>query len=518
MKGFANAVAAVIAVLSTVGAASAAVRVDGGEVQGERQGDLTVYKGLPFAAPPLGDLRWRPPQPPPPWSNVKRADRFAPACMQKGVSMPGEAPPAMSEDCLYLNIWAPAQASPKPLPVMVFIYGGGFNNGAAAMPLYWGDRLARKGVIVVNFGYRVGPLGFLASSDLSLESPHHASGDYGLMDQIAALQWVQRNIASLGGDPRRVTVFRQSAGAMSISLLMASPQATGLFSGAIAQSGGVFEPIQLAPNWILANAEKQGDAYAASLGAPSLAALRRLPAERLLDGNAIAHPVLEGYVLPRSPQEAYAARRQNDVPILIGSNEEEARSLVDLSTVKAASFSADIAHAWGALPPPLLDAYPHATDAEAKTARAAFERDLRFGWDMWAWARLQAADSAHPAYYYHFVQQPAFPAISIYAGWGASHYAELWYVFDHLDQERWPWTPADRALAETISTYWTNFTKYGDPNGPGLPHWPAFDKGTAQALYLGDPIHLGAVGDLDTLKVFDGIYASVRGSPLIGGQ
>ncbi len=429
--------------------------------------------------------------------------------------MPGEALPKVSEDCLYLNIWTPAKSAAAHLPVMVFIYGGGFSNGSASMPLYWGDKLAHKGVVVVTFGYRVGPFGFLALPDLTRESPQKTSGDYGLLDQIAALRWVKRNIAAFGGDSERVTIFGQSAGAMSVSGLMASPLGRGLFQRAIGESGGVFEPTQLAPTWRLAGAERQGAAYASSLGANSLADLRRLPAARLLQGeaSAISHPVLDGYVLPRAPYDVFAQGRQNDVPILIGSNEEEARSLVDVSAVKKSTFARDIEKAWGALPTPLLDAYPHDTDADAKTARLAFERDLRFGWDMWAWARLQAATGRQPVFYYHFIQKPPFPA-GFYAGWGASHFAELWYVFDHLDQAPWVWTKADRLLAETVSTYWTNFAATGDPNGPSLPHWPRFTAARGEVLYLGTPVVADGVADLPTLQMFDAVYAQVRGAPV----
>ncbi|HEY5106743.1 MAG TPA: carboxylesterase family protein [Caulobacteraceae bacterium] len=492
-------------------AVSAAVRVDGGEVSGLRASGLTVFKGIPFAAPPVGDLRWKSPQPVVPWMGVKRADAFAPACMQSGVSMPGETPPKISEDCLYLNVWTPATSARERLPVMVFIYGGGFTNGNAAMPLYWGDRLAHRGVIIVTFGYRVGALGFLASTELTKESPNHASGDYAFQDQIAALQWVKTNIGAFGGDSSRVTIFGQSAGAMSVSMLLASPLAKGLFQGAIGESGGVFEPLQLAPNWMLKNAEKDGDAYEASLGVHSLAEFRRLPPERLLGGN-VAHPVIDGYVLPRSPYAVFAAGEQTDVPMLVGSNEQEARSLVDLSKVKAATFNEDIAHAWGVLPAALLEAYPHTTDEEAKIARAAFERDLRFGWDMWTWARLQAATGKKAVYYYHFTQKPPFPEGSVYAGWGASHFAELWYVFDHLDQQRWRWTPTDRKVADTMASYWTNFAKTGDPNQQGIPHWPAFNNETANVQYLGEATNAGGVADLAGLKVFDRVYEQIRGS------
>jgi len=232
------------------------VHTDAGLVQGVRMDNVTVYKGIPFAAPPVGERRWREPQPVTPWSGVRVTDTFAPACMQTGVSMPGETPPVVSEDCLYLNLWTPAKNAGAHLPVLVWIYGGGFTNGSASMPLYWGDRLAHKGVIVVTLSYRVGPFGFLAHPELTRESPHHTSGNYGLLDQIAALEWVQRNITAFGGDPGRVTIAGQSAGATSVSLLMASPRARGLFQRAIAQSGGLFEPLQLAPNYLLANAER----------------------------------------------------------------------------------------------------------------------------------------------------------------------------------------------------------------------------------------------------------------------
>ena len=257
------------------------VVTESGTVAGIHSNGLRVYKGIPFAAPPVGDLRWRPPARPHPGRARARQTRL-PRRVCKGVSMPGETPPAVSEDCLYLNIWTPANCSARErLPVIVWIYGGGYINGSASMPLYWGDRLAHKGVIVVTVAYRLGPLGFLALPELTRESPHHSSGNYGLMDQIAALEWVQRNIAAFGGDPKRVTIAGQSSGAISVSMLMASPRAKGLFQRAIGESGGLFEPLQLAPKYLLANAERDGEKYAASLGATSLQELRRLPASLL---------------------------------------------------------------------------------------------------------------------------------------------------------------------------------------------------------------------------------------------
>ena len=502
--------------IAPAAAASAVVRVDAGLIRGVSKPGLTVFKGVPFAAPPTGPLRRREPAPAKPWRGVRLANRFAAACMQTGVSMPGEAPPTVSEDCLYLNIWTPARDRHARHPVIVWIYGGGFSNGSASMPLYWGDALARKGVILVTIAYRVGPFGYLALPELTAESPHRSSGNYGLEDQVAALRWVRDNISAFGGDPRRVTIAGQSAGAASVSMLMASPLARGLFQRAIGESGGMFEPMQLAPGYQLANAEMDGEAYEASVGARSLGELRALPAPALLAGkrDAVTHPVIEPYALPASPYEVFAAGRQNDVPILIGSNADEARSLItDLASVRAATFAADIANRWGALPPELLAPYPHGTDAEAVQGRLAFERDLRFGWDVWAWARLEATTGRSSVYYYHFAHAPPFPAGSVYAGWGPSHFAELWYVFDHLSQEPWRWTGADRTLAQAMSDYWVNFAKSGDPNGPDIPLWPQFNR-SGEVIDFDEAISVGAVANLPTLKVFDAVYTQVRGAPL----
>jgi para-nitrobenzyl esterase len=487
---------------------------ESGAISGVHENALSVYKGVPFAAPPTGDLRWRAPARVAPWAGVRKADAFAPACMQTGVSMPGETPPAVSEDCLYLNIWTPAKQAREHLPVIVWIYGGGYINGSASMPLYWGDRLANKGVIVVSIAYRLGPLGFLALPELTRESLQQSSGNYGLMDQIAALEWVKRNISAFGGDPKCVTIAGQSSGSISVSILMASPLAKGLFQRAIGESGGLFEPVQLAPKYLLANAEAEGEKYASSLGAPTLKELRALPAAQLT-GNAggIVHPVIEPYVLPVSPYDAFNSGQQNDVPLLLGSNNEEARALVDVTHVTAATYSNDITQSYGPLPPPLLDAYPHATDVEAQQARLGLERDLRFGWDMWAWARLQAGTGKSPVYYYSFRQQPPFPAGSVYEGWGASHFGELWYVFDHLNQEPWHWSVADRKVAEEMSSYWVNFARSGDPNGQGLTTWPVFINGGNKVLYLADPVTVGGTANINSLSVFDVVYSSVRGKP-----
>jgi para-nitrobenzyl esterase len=501
------------------------IPTESGSLSGVHESGLSVYKGVPFAAPPLAGLRWRPPAPVAPWTGTRKADTFAPACMQEGVSMPGETPPKISEDCLYLNIWSPAKTVHEDLPVLVWIYGGGYTSGSASMPLYWGDRLAHKGVLVVTIAYRLGPLGFLALPELTRESPHHSSGNYGLMDQLAALAWIQRNIAAFGGDPKNVTIAGQSAGSMCVSILMSSPRAKGLFARAIGESGGLFEPLQLAPRYLLANAERDGEKYAEFLHAPSLQQLRELRAQDLFKGNAegVSHPVIEPYILPAPPFDVFTSGQQNDVPLLLGSNSEEARALVDVTHVTAATFDQDLLSSVGALPPPIVSAYPHAADKDAKQSMIDLQTDLRFGWDMWTWAKLQSATGKRPVYYYSFGQKPPFPAGSVYDGWGASHFAELWYVFDHQDQSPWNWTPGDRKLAQEMSTYWINFASSGNPNisrdpkvtNPArltLPVWPPFAGPDAKVLYLTDPITVGGVASSDAMKIFDTVYAAVRGS------
>ncbi len=508
-------IACMFFLLSLGSAVADPVRVDGGLVAGTRDGDVAVYKGIPFAAPPVGYLRWRAPQPVHPWADVRPATTFAPACLQNGVSMPGEELPRTSEDCLYLNVWTPAANPAAKLPVLVWIYGGGYTNGSASMPLYWGDRLARRGIVVVTVAYRLGAFGFLAHPELSAENLQKSSGNYAFLDQIAALQWVQRNIGAFGGDPGRVTIAGQSAGAMSVNILMASPLAKGLFHRAIGQSGGFFEPVQIAPRYLLSNAEKDGVSFATLLGAPSIAALRRLAPETLLKANAgrISHPVIDRIVLPQSPFDVFSQQHQASIPLLAGVNAEEARSLSDISKVKAATFAADITKTFGQLPPPLIQAYPFQSDDDARTARVAFETDLRFGWDMWTWARLHAAGGA-PVFSYRFAQRPPFPSNSPYAGWGPAHFAELWYMFDHLDQAPWQWSAEDRRTAEVMSAYWVNFIKTGNPNGAGLPAWPTFAGPTGPLLVLSDKPSAGTPDRPGALAVFDTIYTQLRGAPL----
>ena len=306
----------------------APVKVEGGTLQGTSEDGLTVYRGIPFAAPPVGDLRWRAPQPAAEWDGVRQATKFGPSCMQgRGTASAGQGP-EMSEDCLYLNVWTPAKSARDRIPVLVWIYGGGFNAGMTSEPNYSGEKLAQKGVVLVSVAYRVGLLGFFAHPELSAENPRHASGNYGLLDMIAGLQWIHRNIAAFGGDPGKVTIFGESAGGIAVSMLCASPLAKGLFHGAISQSGGSFGPPR--PTTFpgenlkrLPDAERAGEAYGKSAAASGIADLRKLPADKLPAVRGLAWPIIDGWAIPDDQYKLYEAKRYNDTPILVGYNSDE---------------------------------------------------------------------------------------------------------------------------------------------------------------------------------------------------
>jgi len=480
-----------------------------GLVQGVTQDGLDIYKGIPYAAPPTGNLRWRDPQAVAPWSGVLKADHFSPECMQTGAYPPDAPAEPMSEDCLYLNIWKPLDAK-APLPVMVWIYGGALDNGSGSVPLYAGDTLAKHGVIVVTFNYRLGVFGFLAHPELSRESPHHSSGDYGLLDQIAALKWVQRNIAAFGGDPSRVTVFGQSSGSISISALTASPLAHGLFQRAIGESGGLFEPMELEPELKLPGAEQQGRHFAERAGAASLQALRAKSAvelEKVDFGQAL---IVDGYAIPRDPYLVYREGEENPVSILIGSNADEGRLFFGGMKVTTSNYTEELGMQFPPLLVKLLAPAPGATDLQAQAAAAQFNTDMRFRWDMWTWANLASGRDGRKVFLYQFDRVPPYPAGSRYAGLGATHGMEMPYVFGHLDRQAAPWTDADQRLSATMESYWTNFAKNGDPNAPGLPLWPVYSGTKPVVLYLDSEIATGPVRDAGSLHKISHLYGTAR--------
>jgi para-nitrobenzyl esterase len=493
--------------------ASTTAKVEQGVLQGTKEDGLTVYRGIPFAAPPVGELRWRAPQPAAKWEGVHPADKFAPQCVQGGFGAGpdgGQAPP-MSEDCLYLNVWTPARSASDRIPVLVWIYGGGFNAGATSVPTYSGEVLARKGVVLVSTAYRVGPLGFLAHPELSSESPQHVSGNYGLLDMIAALQWIRKNIAAFGGDPNKVTIFGESAGGIAVSMLCASPRAKGLFEGAISESGGSFGPPRPAGQpgenmRVLAEAEREGVFLARTAGAGSIAELRKMPGDKILAATrGLAWPIIDGWVIPSDQYTLYAGKQFNDTSVLIGYNSDEGASFSHDRTPQ--EYIDGVRKRYAAFADSLLKAYPAGETAVPKTARD-LSRDAAFGWHTWIWAELQSKLGKSKVFYYYFDQHPDYPPDSPQAGWGAPHGREVPYVFGHLNELRneQP-TAADRAISEAMATYWTNFAKYGDPNGKAVPKWPPFSDRNPELMYFAGTPHIGPVPNEEGLKALDAYFA-----------
>jgi para-nitrobenzyl esterase len=488
--------------------AQTTAKVEQGALQGTKEAGLTVYRGVPFAAPPMGDLRWRAPQPAAKWEGVRKADTFAPQCVQGGFGPPPEPGkgPAMSEDCLYLNVWTPAKSLTAKVPVLVWIYGGGFNGGATSIPTYSGEVLARKGVVLVSIGYRVGPIGFLAHPELSAESPEHVSGNYGLLDMIAALKWVRKNIGAFGGDPNKVTIFGESAGGIAVSMLCASPLAKGLFDGAVSESGGSFGPPrpsgQPGENMrVLADAERGGQQFATAAGATSIADLRKLPAEKITASmRGLAWPIIDGWVIPTDQYTLYAAKKFNDVPVLIGYNSDEGASFSPPHSPK--EYIDGVHKRYDAFADRLLTAYPTSETAVSKTARD-LARDAAFGWHTWIWARLQSQLGKSKVYYYYFDQHPENAA-----GIGAPHGREVAYVFGHLgDLQNETPTAGDHVISDAMVTYWTNFAKYGTPNGKGAPAWPAFNDTKPELMYFAGIAHTGPVPNAEGLNALNDYFA-----------
>ncbi len=480
-----------------------AVQVEEGLLQGTFEHGLTVYRGIPFAAPPVGELRWRAPQPATKWQGVRQADKFAPGPIQSWGPTAGK-----SEDCLYLNVWTPAKSPNDRIPVLVWIYGGGFNAGSTSEPVYSGENLAAKGVVLVSMAYRVGQLGFMAHRELSAESPNHVSGNYGLLDMIAGLKWVQKNIAAFGGDPNKVTIFGESAGGIAVSMLCASPLAKGLFHGAISQSGGSFGPPRSTTYpgenmKRLDEAERSGQAYLDSAKIASIAEMRKLSADKLPAIRGLAWPIIDGYVIPDDQYKLYEAGEFNDLPILVGYNSDEGASFMPPKTPE--DYIAGVQKRYGKYAKELLKAYPVGATTVPKTARD-LARDAAFGWHTWSWARLQAEKGKAKAYYYYFDQHPDYPADSPKADSGSPHGQEVAFVFQHLNASGPMATTTDAAISEAMATYWTNFAKYGDPNSKDLPAWPAFSDANPVVMYFCRTPHTGPVPSLKSLKRLDAYF------------
>ena len=487
------------------------VNLDVGAVRGARADGVSVYRSIPYATPPVGALRWRRPQPVPRWSGVRDAVTFGPICMQQGVSVPGAPAETVSEDCLTLSVWTPAQQPRDRLPVMVWIPGGGFTQQSASMPLYWGDHLARRDVVIITINYRVGVFGFLAHPDLTTEDPRRTSGNYGLWDIVEALRFINRNARAFGGDPDRISIWGQSAGAMLVSMLMVSPPAEGLFHRAIAQSGGLFAPPEAttAPDtWRLAGAEQQGTRFATAVGDGSVKGLRGVAAAEVLQAAARMswHPIVDGVILPEEPFTVFSSGKQLRVPLLLGTNADEGRSFVGAQTVTPDLFVESIVRRFGerlrTVAGQFLSLYPATSAEDAHRTRAIFEGDLRFGWDMWTWARLHAARGV-PVYYYRFEGADGSTA-------NAGHWAELPLVFGRgVTGDVLP--DRDLRLAQTIGEYWTNFARSGDPNGGRLPQWPRYvPKQTGLVMHLTAAPEARPLQDTKGLQLLDEFFASLR--------
>ena len=500
------AILAIVAVLAIQAVAPAApVKTAGGLVQGSATSDggIRIFKTIPYAAPPVGSRRWQPPQPALAWDGVRDATSFGPRCLQ-GQIFDDIVFKDLSEDCLTLNVWTPAKASTERLPVMVWIHGGGFQAGAGAEPRHDGEAFAAKGVVLVTINYRLGVFGFMTHPELTRESGRGTSGNYGMLDQVAALRWVRDNIAAFGGNPGNVTIFGESAGSFAVSALMASPLARGLFHKAIGESGAYFSGASgtLAPR-SLAESEQHGVKFAEAAGADSLAALRLKTGDEVLKAalgmqSRWFAPTIDNYFLTEDVAATFAAGRQAQVPLLAGWNADEVRAGVVLRKVKptAESFVADTRKRFGDQADAILKEYPASNDAEALESAAALASDLFIGHATWKWIEVHRQTGRSPIYRYLFDRKIPVPADQTLNGVpatsrdiGARHAGEIEYVFGTLalSLPKVPWEASDRRLSDAMTTYWSNFARAGDPNGGGLPKWPRYDR-DQRVLHLDETI------------------------------
>jgi len=472
------------------------LRVDGGQlaVAAPDPNGVRAYRGIPYAAAPVGDLRWREPYPVSHWTGIRATHEFAPTCMQPGLASDGfTAPLSMSEDCLYLNIWTTADPDPNPaagpLPVLVWIHGGAYLIGSGHDIDM--SRLARRGVVVVAMNYRLGVFGFLAHPALSAQCPHGSSGNYGLMDQIAALHWIQANIAVFGGDPRRVTIAGASSGATSVNLLVVSALARGLFHGAIAQSGAAMPATGLTDGSPLSREleERKGERFARSAGATGLDELRAMPADVLVEAAGSRwetwawNASIDGWIVPAPPARILAAGLQNDVPLIAGWTANEGASLARAAFGDDdVSFAERIRATFGAHAVDILRLYPSGSIAAERRAKVALAGDGFIAFPMWSWVMEQLRTGGAPVFMYEFAHPPPVPANwarhpSMLGEPGAYHGASQPYLFEEFARyPLWPFTDSDRRLGAVMASYWANFARAGDPNGDDLTPWPRYES------------------------------------------
>jgi para-nitrobenzyl esterase len=480
------------------------IKTANGVVEGmTEQSGIHVFRGIPFAAPPVGDLRWKAPQPVKDWAGVRSATQFGPRCMQRRVfnDMVFRSN-GVSEDCLYLNVWTPAASASERRPVLVYFYGGGYVAGDGSEPRYDGESMARKGIVALTVNYRLTVFGFFAHPGLTKESPHHASGNQGLLDQSAALQWVQKNIAAFGGDPNKVTIAGESAGSTSVSAQMASPLSKNLIAGAIGESGALINPT-LGPV-PLTEAEQTGVKFGTAVGATSLAALRALAADELLEATAKQGTprfgaTVDGYFLPKRPADIFAAGEQAHVPLLVGWNSEENsyRSILGNAEPTPENYAQAIKKLYDERADEVLKLYAGGTNDEVIASATSLASDRFIAYSTWKWADLHGKTGGKPVYRYLYSRpRPAMNPATDGSGpasanqprtaRGAVHSAEIEYAMGNLATNKvYAWTPDDYKVSEIFQTYFANFVKTGDPDGAGVPAWPAANRGdTVSVMHI----------------------------------
>ena len=468
------------------------VKIANGILQGVAESSgIRSFKGIPFAQPPVGNLRWKEPQAPDNWKGIRKADHFSAHAMQRVMySDMVFRSDNESEDCLYLNVWAPAKSVNAKLPVLVYFYGGGFVTGDGSEYRYDGEAMAKKGIIAITVNYRLGVFGLMAHPELTKESPHHSSGNYGLMDQHAALLWVKKNIAAFGGDPNRVTIAGESAGSMSVCGQMATPLSKGLFVGAIGESGSLLDNRSTAP---LNDAEKIGEQFAATAGAGSLADLRKIPADKLFELSVTSHfPVtVDGYFLPETPQKIFATGKQMDVPLLAGWNSAEVdyHFLLGKETPTVEVYKNTVKKLYGEHASEVLAMYPAATDADVPQAATDLAADRFIVYATWKFIDLHSKTDGKPVYRYVFARKrpllASLPEGTIDHSLGAVHASEIDYALGNLHYNKfYNWTPDDYKVSETMQAYFANFIKTGNPNVNGLATWYGMQSSVPKVMYI----------------------------------
>ncbi|WP_347159482.1 carboxylesterase/lipase family protein [Pontibacter chitinilyticus] len=503
------------AMAQTTGKATAnQVKTANGIVEGTTGANgVRMFKGMPFAAPPVGELRWKAPQPVQDWQGVRQAKKFGPQAMQ--LPLFGDMnfrSNGMSEDCLYLNVWTPAKTGKELLPVLVYYYGGGFMAGDGSEPRYDGESMAERGIVAVTVNYRLGVFGFFVHPELTKESPHHASGNYALMDQSAALRWVKHNIAAFGGDPSKITIAGESAGSYSVSAQMASPLSKDLIAGAIGESGSL---LSLQPTATLSQGEAEGVAFAKAVDANSLAALRAMPAQQLLEATGKPnmprfYPVVDGYFFPKSPLEIFMSGEQAHVPLLAGWNSEESgyQAILGKEEPTPENYKKAVQKLYGEHADEVLKVYPGTTNEQVLASATALASDRFIGYSTWKWVDAHSKTGGKPVYRYLYsrarpemtpemgnavpglaggVIRNADGAKKMPPARGAVHSAEIEYALGNLATNKvYAWTPEDYKVSKIMQSYFANFIKTGNPNGKSLPTWPAFNGSNNAPVMLID--------------------------------